>query len=49
MLLRPQGLVPNVRVSRELQEDERSQDQWAKHLLEQDAADAPEPAGGALT
>jgi branched-chain amino acid transport system permease protein len=49
MLLRPQGLVPNVRVSRELREDERSQDQWAKHLLEQDASDAPEPTGGALT
>jgi branched-chain amino acid transport system permease protein len=49
MLLRPQGLVPNVRVSRELKEDERSQDQWAKHLLEQDATDAPEPTGGALT
>ena len=49
MLLRPQGLVPNVRVSRELREDERSQDQWAKHLLEQEAADAPEPTGGALT
>jgi branched-chain amino acid transport system permease protein len=49
MLLRPQGLVPNVRVSRELQEDERSQDQWAKHLLEQDATDAPGPTGGALT
>ncbi len=49
MLLRPQGLVPNVRVSRELREDERSQDQWAKHLLEQDAVDAPEPTGGALT
>ena len=37
MLLRPQGLIPNVRRSRELQEDERSQDQWAKHLLEADA------------
>jgi branched-chain amino acid transport system permease protein len=49
MLLRPQGLIPNTRVSRELQEDERSQDQWAKHLLEQDASDAPEPTGGALT
>jgi branched-chain amino acid transport system permease protein len=49
MLLRPQGLVPNTRVSRELKEDERSQDQWAKHLLEQDAADAPEPTGGAIT
>jgi branched-chain amino acid transport system permease protein len=49
MLLRPQGLVPNVRRSRELQEDERLQDQWSKHLLEQDATDAPEPTGGALT
>jgi branched-chain amino acid transport system permease protein len=49
MLLRPQGLVPNTRVSRELKEDERSQDQWAKHLLQQDAADAPEPTGGAIT
>jgi branched-chain amino acid transport system permease protein len=49
MLLRPQGLVPNTRVSRELKEDERSQDQWAKHLLEQDATDAPAPTGGALS
>ena len=47
MLLRPQGLVPNVRGSRELQEEERAQDQWAKHRLEQDAADAPQPVGGA--
>jgi branched-chain amino acid transport system permease protein len=30
MVLRPQGLVPNVRRSRELQEDEASQDQWLK-------------------
>ena len=30
MLLRPQGLVPNVRRSRELQEEERSQDKWAE-------------------
>ena len=37
MILRPQGLVPNVRRSRELKEDERSQDQWAKHVLEEDA------------
>jgi branched-chain amino acid transport system permease protein len=49
MILRPQGLVPNVRRSRELHEDERSQDQWAKHLLEEDATDAPGPTGGALT
>jgi branched-chain amino acid transport system permease protein len=30
MILRPQGLVPNVRRSRELQEDEAAQDQWLK-------------------
>jgi hypothetical protein len=29
MLLRPQGLVPNVRRSRELQEEDREQDKWA--------------------
>jgi branched-chain amino acid transport system permease protein len=46
MLLRPQGLVPNVRRSRELQEDERSQDQWAHHQSEGDAVDALEPRGG---
>jgi branched-chain amino acid transport system permease protein len=28
MILRPQGLVPNVRRSRELQEEERAQDEW---------------------
>jgi branched-chain amino acid transport system permease protein len=28
MILRPQGLVPNVRRSRELKEDERAQDEW---------------------
>jgi branched-chain amino acid transport system permease protein len=49
MLLRPQGLVPNVRRSRELQEEERAQDQWAKTLLETDAATAPKPIGGDLT
>lgn len=29
MILRPQGLVPNVRRSRELQDEERAQDAWA--------------------
>jgi branched-chain amino acid transport system permease protein len=29
MILRPQGLVPNIRRSRELQEEERAQDAWA--------------------
>jgi branched-chain amino acid transport system permease protein len=49
MILRPQGLIPNVRRSRELQEDELSQDQWAKHLLEGDATDAPQPTRGAIS
>jgi branched-chain amino acid transport system permease protein len=30
MILRPQGLVPNVRRMRELHEDEAAQDQWLK-------------------
>jgi branched-chain amino acid transport system permease protein len=47
MLLRPQGLVPNVRRMRELKEDERSQDEWAKEVLAE-AETAPEPAGGEL-
>jgi branched-chain amino acid transport system permease protein len=39
MILRPQGLVPNVRRSRELQEEERAQDAWA---LESDEGRQPE-------
>jgi hypothetical protein len=30
MVLRPQGLLPNVRRQRELQEEEAAQDQWLK-------------------
>ena len=30
MILRPQGLIPNVRRSRELQEEEVDQDSWAR-------------------
>jgi len=30
MVLRPQGLIPNVRRMRELQEEEVAQDQWLK-------------------
>ena len=30
MLLRPQGLIPNVRRTRELREEERAQDAWAR-------------------
>ncbi len=32
MVLRPQGLVPNIRRSRELHEEDRSQDKWAGDL-----------------
>jgi branched-chain amino acid transport system permease protein len=32
MILRPQGLIPNVRRSRELKEEERAQDEWAKAI-----------------
>jgi branched-chain amino acid transport system permease protein len=48
MLLRPQGLVPNVRRMRELREDEVSQDEWAKEELGATPDTAPEPAGGEL-
>jgi branched-chain amino acid transport system permease protein len=48
MLLRPQGLVPNVRRMRELREDEQSQDDWAREALEV-ADTAPQPSGGELT
>lgn len=37
MLLRPEGLVPNVRRSRELHEEERDQDRWVRDA----AADEP--------
>ena len=40
MLLRPQGLVPNVRRSRELHEEDREQDKWAGDI----AADEHVPA-----
>jgi branched-chain amino acid transport system permease protein len=43
MLLRPQGLVPNVRRTRELQEDEKAQDSW------QQIFESPEDAGGTST
>jgi branched-chain amino acid transport system permease protein len=42
MILRPQGLVPNVRRMRELQEDEAAQDQW----LKKDEAAPPVTVGG---
>jgi len=42
MILRPQGLIPNVRRMRELQEDEVAQDEWIKK--EEAAAVAPTAA-----
>jgi branched-chain amino acid transport system permease protein len=36
MVLRPQGLVPNIRRTRELHEEEVEQDAWAKGVAERD-------------
>jgi branched-chain amino acid transport system permease protein len=46
MILRPQGLVPNVRRMRELREEEVEQDAWAQQAEQQ--ATAPVPASGEL-
>jgi branched-chain amino acid transport system permease protein len=43
MILRPQGLVPNIRRSRELQDEETAQDAWA-HTEGADEAGAVAPA-----
>ena len=46
MILRPQGLIPNVRRSRELHEEDRSQDKWAGDLAaDEDAAASLTPLG----
>src|SRR4029078_13368179 len=46
MILRAQGLVPNMRRSRELQEEERSQDKWAGDLAgDEDVAAGISPIG----
>jgi branched-chain amino acid transport system permease protein len=46
MILRPQGLVPNIRRSRELHEEERSQDKWAGDLAaDEDVAAGMSPIG----
>jgi branched-chain amino acid transport system permease protein len=47
MVLRPQGLIPNVRRSRELEEEEVTQDAWAKEVTgETEAVAAVLPGGG---
>ena len=46
MILRPQGLVPNIRRSRELQEEDVSQDKWAGDLAaDEDVAAGISPMG----
>jgi branched-chain amino acid transport system permease protein len=49
MILRPQGLVPNVRRSRELQAEERAQDEWAKAAEEGETPPEVASATGATT
>jgi branched-chain amino acid transport system permease protein len=46
MILRPQGLIPNVRRSRELHEEEVEQDAWARATGEREAVAAVLPGGG---
>ncbi|HTG46522.1 MAG TPA: branched-chain amino acid ABC transporter permease [Actinomycetota bacterium] len=46
MILRPQGLIPNVRRTRELHEEERAQDKWAGDLVgDEDVVAEPSPLG----
>ncbi|MGH2640568.1 MAG: branched-chain amino acid ABC transporter permease [Actinomycetota bacterium] len=49
MVLRPQGLVPNVRRSRELQDEERAQDEWAKAVEEGETPGELGPAAEVTT
>jgi len=49
MVLRPQGLVPNVRRSRELQDEEQAQDEWAKAVEEGETPPDIASATGATT
>ncbi len=49
MILRPEGLVPNVRRSRELKDEESAQDEWAKTVEEAGASPDAAPATGATT
>jgi branched-chain amino acid transport system permease protein len=47
MLLRPQGLVPSVRRSRELHEEDQMQDEWAETLAEREEVPAVPLEGSA--
>ena len=48
MILRPQGLIPNVRRTRELEEEEVAQDAWAREEAEEAEVVAAVLPGGAL-
>jgi branched-chain amino acid transport system permease protein len=48
MILRPQGLIPNIRRSRELESEEASQDAWAKGATGEAEAVAAVVPGGTL-
>ncbi|HEX6230340.1 MAG TPA: leucine/isoleucine/valine transporter permease subunit, partial [Actinomycetota bacterium] len=45
MVLRPQGLLPNVRRMRELHEEEEAQDEWVQRFADETAAVAAVPGG----
>jgi len=45
MILRPQGLIPNVRRMRELREEERAQDAWLRAGAPQEEVEAAPVAG----
>ena len=47
MLFRPQGLLPNVRVARELRDEERAQDEWLREQAEIEKAPLVPGEGGA--
>jgi branched-chain amino acid transport system permease protein len=48
MILRPQGLIPNVRRTRELEDEEVAQDAWARDATGETEAVAAVLPGGAL-
>ncbi|MDP9118934.1 MAG: branched-chain amino acid ABC transporter permease, partial [Actinomycetota bacterium] len=49
MILRPQGLIPNVRRSRELKDEESAQDEWAKAVEEGESSPDIATETGATT
>jgi hypothetical protein len=48
MILRPQGLVPNVRRERELQDEEKAQDAW-QSIFERSEAEQADAGPGEVS